>query len=90
VAVGLLVAVVNVLPRLVLPTLPLPHLALPDWAGEAFQALRPVRRAVLALLVLGAAYGEYARRRRALRPAPDDQAASRPADVEQADEDGRR
>ncbi|MCM3923408.1 hypothetical protein ND748_17290 [Frankia sp. AiPs1] len=79
VVVGLLVVAVNLLPRLAgdlphvgLPAIDLPEVELPDWFRGTFDALRPVRIALLGLFVLAAAFGEYSRHRRSSNsPGPD-------------------
>ncbi len=71
VVVGMLVVAVNLLPRLAgdlphvgLPAIELPGVGLPGWVHATFDALRPMRIALLGLLVLAAAFGEYSRHRK--------------------------
>ncbi|WP_041939563.1 MULTISPECIES: hypothetical protein [Frankia] len=86
VVVGLLVVAVNLLPRLAgdlphvgLPALDLPQVELPGWVRATFDALRPVRIALLGLFVLAAAFGEHGRHRRSA-----DRSAGQPAPAPRA------
>ncbi|CAO5244268.1 hypothetical protein [Frankia sp. AgKG'84/4] len=69
----LVILAVNGLVRLVLAAVEVdfPRVLLPGWVGGTVDALRPVRFALVAVLLLAAAYGEYARHRRTPDRMPD-------------------
>ncbi len=77
----LVIVAVNGLIRLALAMVDVdmefPEIALPGWLGGTLSALRPVRFALVAVLLLGAVYGEYARHRRPPDRLPD----ARPPEV---------